>query len=167
MNSVLSSSREGYVQWFTEEPFCFWVTLTFREYMESIQSVERYLKKYNQTLRRRAFGKSALSKDKFNKSEFISMAAMIEECADGSFHVHALLTQPPESLKPKNEFALAKSLIREWQNITGSSDNKIEPLLARIDIKKQPVICLKHTISIQRDSICFYGMLKTDSKKLK
>jgi hypothetical protein len=143
MNSALSSSREEYVQWFIEIPFSFCVTHTFRQSTKSIQSVERYLKKLNHTLRRRAFGKHALSKDKFNNSEFISMVAMIQECVDGSFHVHALITHPPKILKPKNEFSLAKSVIMEWQKITGSSDNKIDPLLAKSDIRYTSFYMLK------------------------
>lgn len=143
MNSALSLAREEYVQWFIEKPFSFWVTLTFRESIESIQSVERYLNKCNQTLRRRAFGKHALSKDKFNKSEFISMVAMIEECVDGSFHVHALITHPPKILKPKNEFSLAEAVIMEWQKMTGSSDNQIDPLLAKSDIRYTSFYMLK------------------------
>lgn len=136
-------NKKDYAEWLASKPCQYWMTYTYREAVVSFEYVERCLKKFHQTLRRRAFGKHALRHSQFNQNKCLSMAAMIEEHKDGCLHVHALLTAPPEYLKPKADFSMEDSLILEWRKISKSSDDVMMKIAMRQVVKDKAEYMLK------------------------
>ena len=136
-----SNNSDHFSSWLSDKDLILAFTLTFRSNIKSSETVERYLRCWNNRLRKTAYGKQALKLDKFNAGKYLSLFTVLERHEKGDLHVHGVMVQPP--FDPKN-IDLKDTASRIWEKITRSTDNWRVELPTKEDYERYVSYSMKY-----------------------
>ncbi|PWW08877.1 MULTISPECIES: hypothetical protein [Pseudidiomarina] len=134
-------------EYFTD--YKWFITLTYKHDVRTVERVRRDLKTLAKHLRERAYGKH--SAKYFKSSNHIMMVGGIERHADDRIHIHLVLTKPPAEAKKAELYENLSAntdefLIDYWEQVKNNSyQNKPEDLMDSSDQRSSLEYCLKYT----------------------
>lgn len=147
------------------------LTLTYRNTIENVDTVNKHIKQLFDHLRRKVIGKSRLRYS--NEQKHLMMIGAIERHADNSIHLHINLTNPPKSVaKEDTSSDLLKNIYKEalyfWEDkkrhsipsSSGRETNKVEPLMTLNESRTMLQYITKYTS--QQNSNTFIAYWDSD-----
>lgn len=140
--------------WISEFPFTYALTLTFKQDVVNYRFVEKTVDVYNRKLKQDTYGQYAIKGEDFKIGNSPSIFASIEKHKDGNLHVHCLVSNPVGDVR--EGFNIETKLLRLWEKLTGSCDNKLELCEAEVGVRKYSRYMLKEDKKEAKNSLMLF-----------